>query len=321
MTTTNFNENSITLSIVVLSHNRLEEIVLNLPTYTNISKKYGFELIVVDNASNDGSIEFLTEFRTRNPFVTVFFNVENSGVAEGRNIGGRISRGKHILFLDDDSRIDEESILVMARYMQRNLNTGVVSPRIVHAHTGKCQNEHGPTECEVGNYHGACHMVSGNIYRSLGGIDSLCNFGGEELDLSIRMRAAGFNVMYFPGVVVRHNNFVRLGDLGQWRRQRRAFNLCRIHFKYFPVRYAILLSVRYLISQIYSGLAIFGLKGFYKIGWNGLLGIRSGFRNRVQIQKPVVQFYMSSHIRPDFGNVSLWQKFFVKIKVLKKHRV
>lgn len=256
---------AIGLSVVVLSYNREEEIRRNLPILCAAADDGLFQLVVVDNASTDGSPVFLMNLEKTWKSLEVVYNKDNVGVAQGRNSGGIQSCEEFILFLDDDSRIDIPTIKSLTNYIKANSDVGVASPRVVHALTGFPQNDHGTSECEVGNYHGSCHITRGDIYRRVEGIDPLCNFGGEELDYSIRVRALGYKVMYVPFCVVEHNNYVRSGKAGQWRRQRRVYNFCRLHFKYFPLGAAFIFSFRYLISHMVSGARTIGVRFILKL--------------------------------------------------------
>jgi GT2 family glycosyltransferase len=296
------------LSVVVLSYNRLGELRTNLPLLCETSAKTGFELIIVDNASCDGSREFLSFLKQRFLDLKVVLNEENLGVAAGRNLGWHLASRDFILNIDDDTRCNEHAMRSLLRIAKANPRIGVISPRIVHALTLSPQCDYGEEEYRFANFHGACHLVRADAFRKVGGIDPLCSFGGEELDYSIRLRAEGYDAIYTPTVTVGHNNFARTGTEGQWRRRQWVYNFSRVFFKHFPLNVASMFCLRYCISHIVSAASQSGL--FFAISLLGA-AIRGAFDGRKRyrvIPKTVLKFYVNSSLRPEFGNVSLFEK-------------
>ena len=164
------------LSIVVLSHNRREEIQRTVPSLCHGSSVHGFQLIVVDNASSDGSREILSDLAVKFPQLRLLLNDSNLGVAEGRNTGERLASGNYVLFVDDDTWIDIESIQKLYELMKSRPDIGVLSPRIVQAQTNAVENDHGSEACDVGNFHGACHLVRHSAKVRVGGDRSPLHF-------------------------------------------------------------------------------------------------------------------------------------------------
>lgn len=303
------------VSIIVLSHNRKDELVKNIPELTFAAQAHGAELVFVDNASSDGSQEVIHSALDGKANCRALMSKWNRGVAGGRNMGGKIATRSYLLFLDDDTEIDIHGIETILAFMRENTDVGAVSPRIIHALSGLPQNNHGENQTETGNYHGACHLVRREAYLEVGPIDPGCNFGGEELDASIRLRAAGYRVLYFPSVVAFHNNFPRRDAQGKWRRQRRVYNNCRLHFKYFPFHCAVLLSFRYLASQSLSAAQSHGTLFALSLPSHAAKGGCDGRRARYSIPDIVVDYYLNPLTRPDFGNVPISRKILTKLKM------
>lgn len=298
------------VSVVTLSFNRKDELLNNLPNLCKVSAQAGFELIVVDNASTDGSIAFLRELIVVYPSLRLVLNDENMGVARGRNIGWRLASKKYILNIDDDLHIDETGIYGLLKMARENCRAGVISPRIIHAITHEKQCDHGEKNCQISNYHGACHIVRADVFHQVGDIDPECSFGGEELDYSIRVRAAGFDVIYSPAVTVKHNSLARVGVEGVWRRRQWVYNFTRVFFKHFPFWRAAILSGRYALSHIISGRKKFGIT--FAITLIPFV-VRGATTGRIQYQCIPVwvrEFYANPELRPEYGNVSLISKIF-----------
>lgn len=295
------------LSVVILSHNRLEELKSNLPALVDIARRKGLELIVVDNASTDGSGELIRALCV-GPNVKLILNEINLGVAGGRNAGWLVAEREFILNIDDDTRISEDAIWSMVRYLKINKRVGIISPRIVHFRTGASQFDLGEEVVSPSNHHGACNMMRSLVVRAVGPNDLLCNFGGEEFNYSILCRQFNHEVLYLPYVTVGHNNHPRTGAIGAERRIRRAYNLPRLYAKHFPFGLAVRLSMRYSVSHIISAMRAYGIVLSAKVFISSLRGFLDGRRDHQPVSAHVAEFYKNRSLRPEFGNVPLYVK-------------
>lgn len=299
------------VAVVILSYNRREDVGRNLSRLVPMASELGFELIVVDNASTDGSDHLIQQFAS-NGVVKVVNNKTNLGVAGGRNAGWRLATREFILNIDDDTIVSAEAIEAMLSVLQSRDDIGIVSPRILHARTGQPQFDYGGEEGQVSNFHGCCHMVRSSLVEKIGYNDEACSFGGEELDYSIRARAAGFDVIYTPAATVLHDNFPRQASEGRQRRERWAYNFIRVHHKHFGPRRAFPFTTRYLLSLVVSGTRTFG-PGFIPVLFRSAIrGIRDGRRHHKPVPASVEGFYSRPDLRPDFGNIPIWSKLFAR---------
>lgn len=296
------------LSVVVLSYNRIDELRKNLPKLCKSSIANGFELIVVDNSSGDGSREFLEGLAIEYSCLKLICNDSNLGVAGGRNAGWRNATRDFILNIDDDTWVEEHDLFNLLDVAKSNSKVGVISPRIIHAISNESQCDHGADRCQISNFHGACHIVKKQAYLEVGEIDSGCSFGGEELDYSIRMRNAGFDVIYYPDVTVKHNSFVRKGADGAWRRRQWIYNFTRVFFKHFPFLRASVLALRYMASHMLSGLKSEGLVFCISLISPFVRGVIHGRQQYHPLVREVTTFYNNTKLRPEFGNVPFWKK-------------
>lgn len=300
------------LSIVILSFNRKGDLESNIPLILQFSEAADWEVVVVDNGSTDGSVEFLKSSASGRSNVHLILNSGNLGVAGGRNAGWEKSSGDFILNIDDDAFVDFDGICSMLQFMLDHPEVGVISPKIIHRITLASQCDHGSVPVEISNFHGACHLVRRSVYSAVGGIDDLCSFGGEELDYSIRVRNAGFNVLYAPVAVAVHNNFHRIGSEGVWRRRQWVFNYTRVLFKNFPVSMAAVYSSRLLVSHIFSAIKARMVVSGLSLLLSCWRGVFSGFKARSVASKQVCEFYRNPELRPDLGNVSIARKVYWK---------
>ena len=117
------------ISIVVLTYNNLE---LNKKCIQSILKKTAYanyELIIVDNQSTDGTIEYLKEVEQKYiPNVKIIFNHENLGFAGGNNIGIQASKGEYVLLLNNDTVVTRGWLTALSKHLMGNPKYGMCNP-------------------------------------------------------------------------------------------------------------------------------------------------------------------------------------------------
>lgn len=226
----------------------------------------------------------------------------------GRNDGWRQATRGFILNIDDDTLVTAEAVSALLSALLQNQELGIVSPRILHAASGAAQLSFTDPDYRLANYHGACHLVRRAVIDAVGFNDEGCTFGGEELDLSIRTRAAGFDIAYVGEATVLHDNAVRAGVVGRERRERWIYNFIRVFYKHFPLRTAIPFSLRYFASHLASGGRAFGLVFCLSLIGSAARGFRDGRRHHKPVPDHVMRFYRNPALRPEFGNRPLWRK-------------
>jgi GT2 family glycosyltransferase len=234
------------VSVVVLTYNSADFILLclealELQTYENR------EVIVVDNASSDGTLRVVEE-SAYNP--KVVRSERNLGCAGGNNLGWRAAKGEIIVFLNPDAVPRKEWLEnLVAPFLSRSdvVITGSKlyypnSHRIQHAggilypnamcdHFGNGELDHGQydTQQEVDYVTGAAIAVRRDFLQALGGLDEdYFPAYYEETDLCFRARRKGFKVLYVPTAVVYHYESPILKKLS--RGFYRTFYRSRIRF-------------------------------------------------------------------------------------------
>jgi GT2 family glycosyltransferase/glycosyltransferase involved in cell wall biosynthesis/2-polyprenyl-3-methyl-5-hydroxy-6-metoxy-1,4-benzoquinol methylase len=180
------------------------------------------EIIVVDNASDDGTAEYLRELE-RNGKVRVIRNSTNLGFARGCNQGALMARGKFTLFLNNDTVAVPGWLDAMVVAAHRP-DVGVVGAKLLyenntiqHAgigwvnglpdHPWRHASSFAPEVNafrELDMVTGACFLIYRDLFLELGGFDEVYRNGVEDIDLCLRVRSAGRKVVYEPGAVVYH---------------------------------------------------------------------------------------------------------------------
>jgi GT2 family glycosyltransferase len=116
------------LSIIVVSYNTRELLRKCLQSvYSYTHQRYDFEVLVIDNASSDGSVEMV---RADFPQVTVLENHENRGFAAANNQGLRQSQGNYIMLLNPDAEVIGPAIWQMLAFLEAETQAAVVGPAL-----------------------------------------------------------------------------------------------------------------------------------------------------------------------------------------------
>ena len=193
-----------------------------------------FEVIVVDN-SNQPEQFFTRQF----PHVKILSGVENHGFAHGCNTGAAVAQGDYLLFLNSDTIMDERTLDDSVTYLQQHPEAGGLGVQVVlqngdldHAckrgfptpwnafcyfsHLDKLfpkaawLNGYQLNHLERSQIHsvdavtGAYLMMPAALYRQLHGFDETFFMYGEDLDLCWKIKAAGYQVIYYPLVTCLH---------------------------------------------------------------------------------------------------------------------
>jgi GT2 family glycosyltransferase len=226
-------EGATRLSIVVVTYNSRAALAATLPALMP-QLAAGDELVVVDNASADGTLDLVRELA---PSAVVVETGRNAGFAAGANAGARAASGDLLVFLNPDATPapgfagairaplrdgrgwDAWMGLVTAE-RGRVVNT---SGGVVHftgiAWSGEAGTPvpgavGGPREVAFAS--GACLAVPRAVWERAGGFDDAFFMYHEDVELSLRLRLAGGRVGVEPGAVVDHDYEFAKG-LEKWR--------------------------------------------------------------------------------------------------------
>lgn len=121
----------IDISIVIVSYN-VEALIFNCinSIYKNIPSHISFEIIVVDNASTDNSVELIHKTF---PLVKLIVNTKNLGFPVANNQGFKITQGQYILMLNPDTEIIDDSIAELKSYLDKNGGVSLVGPKLLNS--------------------------------------------------------------------------------------------------------------------------------------------------------------------------------------------
>jgi len=216
------------LSIIIVNYNGGEYILKTLESIEKHPPSLPFEIIVVDNASTDGSCEKVAKSF---PSVHLLRLEENIGFGRANNLGVENSSGDLILFLNNDTYVTEDALDSMAEFL-KNPKVGAVGCKLLYGN-GKFQLSFGKdksffreikdkflgrllekfyafrlrgkkTSFEVDWLCGACIMTRRDVIKTVGGFDETFFLYMEDVDWCKRVREAGYRVLYTTEAEIFH---------------------------------------------------------------------------------------------------------------------
>jgi GT2 family glycosyltransferase len=223
-------EAAVVVSIVVLNHNGRPWLERCLGAAV-AELAPDCELIVVDNGSGDGSVDFVTRAF---PAIRRVVLDQNLGFAAGNNVGAKAARGRYVAFLNNDAAPRPGWLAALRNALDRDDTLGLASSLIVFMHDpsivdsagdgltrwgGAFKHAHGCTVGEASgaaDVFGACgaaFLVRRDLFEQAGGFDPAFFAVYEDVDLSYRLQLSGSRCRFVPEAVVHHAGSATLGRL------------------------------------------------------------------------------------------------------------
>ena len=211
---------SIRISVVICTRNRVDKLCRALEAVGGVTLSWTWELIVVDNASTDGTASFLKEFRPTNQIGFKVIHEEKPGLSNARNAGWRVARGEFVAFTDDDCYparnwlqelcvcFDEADIAFLGgRVLLHDSRDYPITIQELERRV-----EIAPRSfVEPGLIHGANLAFRRVVLEKIGGFDPLFGAGallvsGEDCEALARASFSGYRGAYDPRPIVSHDH-------------------------------------------------------------------------------------------------------------------
>lgn len=225
----------IDISVVIVNYNTKKLTSDAISSVFKFTKSVTFEVIVVDNASEDGSQNLI---KTKFPKVKLIENKENLGFGRANNRGMKIAKGDYIFLLNSDAYLIENSLKKLFDYAKKQEDLGMLAPLIL--------NEDRTTQQSVGffphlpqvfywmsflddlpggtilnPYHvdhdsfykkehdvdwstGAAMFVPKKVVDKVGAFDENIFMYGEDVDWCFRIKRANYKIIYSPATKIVH---------------------------------------------------------------------------------------------------------------------
>lgn len=259
----------VTLSIIILNYNSKDLLRLCLKNLLELQLPISFEIIVVDNASRDGSVEWLKQEYPESafPHIKSIFNQHNDGYAKGNNLGLKAARGTYLLVLNYDVIFPSaETVTKCLDYLETHPEIGMLGPKLLNADGSIQHSCYRPYQTLTPLYRRtplgrlpwaktdlARHLMFDFDHNSIRTVDwlmSSCVFMPRavlnhigpfnerfflyfsDFELCDRLAAHGWKVVYFPEAAVIHYHRRASASGSQWGGLTSLFNYTtRVHVK------------------------------------------------------------------------------------------
>jgi len=220
------------LSIIIVSYNARADLERCLASLHDPAPQVPHEIIVVDNASSDGS----ADAARRRTTVRVLDSAENRGFAAACNVGIRASRGRNLLLLNSDTIVPPGAIDALLKALEQHPEAAVVGPRLIDA-DGRPELSFGRMISPLAEFRqkrlvvghqrrrprasrrveeltqrvqwpdwvsGACLLVRRDDAEAVGLLDERYFMYAEDVDFCAAIRARGRRILFTPSVEIVH---------------------------------------------------------------------------------------------------------------------
>ncbi|HYX18595.1 MAG TPA: glycosyltransferase family 2 protein [Nostoc sp.] len=222
---------TISVSIIIVNYNGKQI----LPDCLNSIQKFidipNYEIIFVDNASSDSSVELVA---VNYPKIHLIKQIENRGFGAGNNVGAKLASGEFLFLLNTDTVLTTNILPHLIELMQADPQVGIIGPKLLNP-DGSLQISVSPALGIKGEYQarkmhrdyqnishqdlieqkfqeiqevdivvGAAFFIRSSLFYELGGFDENFFMYFEESDLCQRAQHQGYKIIYTPHVSLIH---------------------------------------------------------------------------------------------------------------------
>ncbi len=227
-------------SVILVGYNSQTDLQRGLPSLL-ASCPGDVEIILVDNASHDGSVEWV---KSNFSSIRVVQSASNLGFGGANNLGAQQARGRYLAFLNPDTTVEPDWLSSLLNVLDSNPEVGLVTSKIMlmdnPERINTCGNDihiSGLTLCRglntaasnflypetVSAISGAAFAMRRELFEQLGGFDETFFMYMEDTDLSLRARLLGWQIVYEPGSRVYHDYSLQFGPRKTFYQERNRY--------------------------------------------------------------------------------------------------
>ena len=257
-----------------------------------------FKVLVVDNGSTDGSVEWLKEHR-----IPSIFLKENTGFSGAVNTGIRAADTPYVLLLNNDTRVEPGFVAAMERAMDQSPKIFSVSSRMIQMYHPELLDDAGDMYSILGwayqrgvgrsseLYQKSCRVFSAcagaviyrrAVFHEIGLFDELHFAYLEDIDVGWRAKLYSYDNIYCPDAAVYHVGSGTSGSrYNSFKVRLAARNCIYLNYKNMP-GWQLLLNAPFLLAGIFVKYLFFVKNGF---GGDYVSGLKEGIRTRKQCRR------------------------------------
>jgi GT2 family glycosyltransferase len=280
------------LSVCIVNYNGRDFLPACIESLFGSDMQGGFEVVVVDNGSTDGSVELVRE---RFPDVTIIESGRNDGFAAASNIAFDSARGGYVLFLNPDTIVPPDALRRMVDFMEGDDGTVVCGCRLYNPITGRVESSARsypellplfwnltymdrlfPSNAFFSRYlmtscseyrvrdtdwvTGACMLVRADAFEQIGRFDTRYFMYCEDIDICYRVKLAGWRIRYYPDVSIGHYRGLSSarhrtegeGELSMWGAAQFARSILLFYDEHYGTARTILLRAILIITSLFK---------------------------------------------------------------------
>ena len=226
------------VSIVVVTYNNLDLTKLCLASIDAETRNVRYEIIIVDNASSDGSPQYLQEFANGRDDVVLILNQDNTGFSKANNQGLAQAKGDYLVVLNNDTVVTSGWATGLIRHCKKDPTIGLIGPvtnnigneakieiqydslQEMPAKARDYTLRHLGQSFDIRTLAFFCVMITRQTYDRIGGLDEAFGLGFfEDDDYCRRVDEAKLRIVCADDVFVHHNLSASFNKLGQERKQ------------------------------------------------------------------------------------------------------
>lgn len=253
-------------SIIILSYNTLDYTRLCIESIRQYTEAGSYEIIVIDNNSQDGSVEWLKEQGD----IRCIFNAQNAGFPKGCNQGLEIAKGDELLLLNSDTVVTTNWLLQLRMALYSNERVGAVS-----CVTNYCSNRQAiavpyrtieEMQAFARNFNHSdarkwtkrthlvmfCYLFKRSILDEIGYLDEIFTPGNfEDNDYSLRILQAGYDLLLCQDTFIHHfgsKSFIKKRTPEEEAEHAKRYNA-------LLARNQILFNRKWHVPEVYSGMS------------------------------------------------------------------
>ena len=297
------------ISIIIVNYKVKEYIIPCIESiYKHTSKSLRYEILVIDNNSNDGSIDAI---KSQFSDVKIYENTENIGFSKAVNQGAETAIGKYIFILNPDTKLIEDSISILFTFLEKHETVAVAGPTLVTESGIKQQsywkeptlintilsiyhldflnykknyrNEIGDKTILVDAISGGAFFVQRDVFQNLNGYHPNL-FWMEDIDFCTKVRKLDNKIIYYPETKIIHYG----GKSAEKNLHIAISNQLLSKIKYFKLHHSgietIILTVAILFIALIKSilfLIVFPLGSNYRKKMIGYLSVIKGILTNI----------------------------------------
>lgn len=211
------------VSIIIVNYNGKSHLEKCLESLSKI-KYQNLEIIIIDNHSTDGSLEFI---HSKYPHIKTINLDANCGFAEPNNIAAKTAMGKYLLFLNNDTVVDSDFVEELVNVMNQDPQIAISQSMLLKSNgdvdssgdfidtLGRVySSKKKPTSIQnILSARGASMMARKDIFFKLGGFDENFFASYEDVDIGWRAWLCGYKVVLVPNSIVHHTGRQTIKEL------------------------------------------------------------------------------------------------------------